>query len=406
MHYIIIGNSAAGINAAETLRELDKNGRITVVSSENAPPYSRCLLSYYLAGELDKKRLFIRDKDWYRNLDISPLQGHRVTSLLAKKNRIVLDDNYTLSYDKLLIASGSSPLFIPIKGRETPGVFGFRTLEDADNIIRFINKNRVRSVAVIGAGFIGLKTACGFQKRKLKVTIVEKLGRLMPRMIDQKASGIFEKEFQAKGIDIILKQGVKEIIIEKNRAAGIRLENNKIIPAQVIIMSVGVKPNIDFLAGTNIKTDKGIIVNEHLQTNIENIFAAGDVAETIDFITGERALNALWPCACAQGKIAAYNMAQKTAPAQKRAYQGSMAMNSVEFFGLPVISFGITNPLPGNGCKTSVKYDLQKKLYRKIVLTENRLVGLISVGNIEKSGVFLSMLKRRDCLKDYEQIDI
>lgn len=397
MNYIIIGNSAAGINAAETLRELDKDGRITVVSGENTRPYSRCLLSYYLAGEIPASRLFIRGINWYRGLNITAMPGCRAVSLQPKQKQVVLDNGKKLAYGKLLIATGSSPLFIPVKGGVTPGVFGFRTIEDADKIIRFIKSNHVRDVVVIGAGFIGLKTAYGFWKRRLKVTIVEKFDRLMPRMIDKKASGIFEKEFRAKGINIILGQGVSEILSKGNCVEGVKLENSRTIPAQLVIMSVGVKPNIDFLSHSGIKTNKGIVVNEYLQTTNENVFAAGDAAETVDFITGERAINALWPCASEQGKIAAFNMA-----GLKRAYQGSLTMNSVEFFGLPAISFGITNPPPASGYSVSVDYNRRKKLYRKIILTEKRLVGLISVGRIEKSGVFLSLLKRRDCLSDYE----
>lgn len=403
MHYVIIGNSASGINAAEAIRNQDKTGQTTIISDEATVPYSRCLLSYYLAGELPKQRLFIRDKNWYQSLNITPLLGRRVISLRPKKNLVVLDNRKQLHYDKLLIATGSSPLMLPIKGANAQGIFGLRTIADANNIIRFMSKKSVDpdirrggSAIVLGGGFIGLKTAYGLWKQKLKVTVIEKLNHLMPRMIDQKASAIFQKEFKSKGINIISGIGAQEIITRDGVVTGVRLANGQRILCQILIMSVGVKPNIGFLTKSGIKTDQGIIVNEYLQTNIKDIFAAGDVAETIDFISGERTINALWSCASAQGKIAGYNMTCQKLD-KKRRYTGSMAMNAVEFFRLPVISFGVVNP-EGNGYKTIVKYNHQTKTYQKLILQENRLVGLILVGKIEKAGVFLSLLKRKDDL--------
>ncbi|MEK7450189.1 MAG: FAD-dependent oxidoreductase, partial [Planctomycetota bacterium] len=357
-----------------------------------------------------------------------------------------------------------------------------------------------------GAGFIGLKIACALQKRGLKVTVVEKLDRLMPRMLDKKASSIFEIAFKKKGIHLIFRQGVREIVTslvmdplgpgchcepvrakqsisfeiasspdfrrcprndtrekkqdfnriltpKKQMIQSVKLENGRTVPSQMVIMSVGVKPNIDFLKNSGIKTNQGIIVNEYLQTNIKNIFAAGDVAETIDFLSGKHTINALWPCASAQGKIAGYNMTitnnyhsvrqrrntestdsldsrwslspnvtsgggndrrnDVTKKKLMRRYVGSLAMNSVEFFGWPVISFGEVNPT-GKNYKIITKSKLTplsltgmlrsgqaENFYRKLILKENRLVGLILVGQIEQAGIYLSILKRHDEIIDF-----
>ncbi|MFC1524931.1 NAD(P)/FAD-dependent oxidoreductase [Planctomycetota bacterium] len=413
MRYIIVGNSTAGINCAETIKSIDRQGEITILTHEKYHLYSRCLLTHYLADTLSYDRLFIKDKQWYNKLSIKPLFGKTVTKLNATKKQICLDSGETIGFDKLLIASGGHPICLNLPCADANGIFTLRTLEDAKRIKRFCQQYRVKSAAILGAGFVGLKTAVALTKQNIKTTIIEKLNCLMPRMMDDTGSAILQKHFVDNKINVKLATEANSFTLNKKGLVnGINLRNGKNIPTQMVIISVGVRPNIEFIKGSGIKTKHGIITDDYLQTNIKDIFAAGDVAETTDLITGQKTINALWSAASTQGRIAGVNMTGQT-----KRYPGSLPMNSVELFGLPIISFGYVCPIIRNDPKKTLQTRLRREgkdyqvikrkntrpqTYQKLVFKNNRLVGAIFIGQeqIKHAGVFLALLKSKEIIAE------
>lgn len=400
MRYIIVGNSTAGINCAEIIRSIDSQGEITILTHEKYYPYSRCLLTHYLAGTLSYDRLFIKDKQWYKKLSIKSLFGKTVTKLNATKKQIRLDSGETIKFDKLLIASGGHPICLNLPCADADGIFTLRTLEDAKRIKGFCQQHHVKSTVILGAGFIGLKAAVALAKQNIKTTIIEKLNCLMPRMMDDTGSAILQKHFADNKINVKLGTEANSFTLNKKGLVnGINLRNGKNIPTQMVIVSVGVRPNIEFIKDSGIKTKHGIIANDYLQTNIKDIFAAGDVAETTDLITGQKTINALWSAASTQGRIAGVNMASPSGKVKR--YQGSLPMNSIEFFDLPVISFGYVTP-EGKGYQIIERKNTNPKTYQKLVFKNNRLVGAIFIGQeqIKQAGVFLALLKSKEIIAE------
>ncbi len=394
MKYLIIGNSAAGISGAEAIRKEDKDGEIIMVSKENYSPYSRCLLSYYLAGDINEKRLLFRPEDFYEKNKIKAVLGKKVRKIEPKKNRVFLDDGEELTYDRLLIAAGASPKLLKIKGEDKKGVFGLRTVEDVRNILKMV-EGGAKVVAVLGGGLIGLKAAYGLRKRGLRVKVIIKSNRVLSQMLDEAAAAILRKRIEENGIEVMTGLAAEEVLAKDGVVKGLKLDNGEDVDCRLVIIGKGVAPNMDLVEGTELKTHWGILVDENQETNISHIYAAGDIAETVDIVSGEMTINALWPCAMEQGKIAGHNMALPESGEQaeeKCKYDGSIGMNSVEFFDLPVISMGIARPR-GEGYEEIVRNLPERNLYRKIVLKDGLIVGAILVGRINNAGVILALIK-------------
>ncbi len=387
MQYIIIGNSAAGISACEAIRAVDKTSQITIISDEDYPAYSRCLLSYYLAGTISEGELLFKDVDFYKKNNIKPILGKSVVKVLPKEKSITLNDKTKIKYDKLLIATGSRANLTESTGIEKEGVFAFRTVSDAKNILNRL-KN-VKTTCILGGGLIGLKVAYGLHAHNIKIKVIVKSPQLLSQMIDKDAASLFQNRIQKHGIDILTGVEATEVLGKKEVEA-VSLDDGKKIDCQLIIIGKGVSPNVDLASDCGIVIDKGIVVNQYQQTNIEDIFAAGDVAQARDLVTGESTINALWPHAVEQGRIAGLNMS-----GQKTIYDGSMAMNSVEFFDLPVISMGITRYKSPSIFEELIRYEPQKELYKKIVIKDNIVVGTILVNCINNAGVYRALIKKK-----------
>jgi len=385
-NYLIIGNSAAGVSAVEAIRERDSKGSIGIVSVEDYPIYSRCLLAYYLSGEIGENRLLFRPPDFYQRMRAEPILGHRVVQVVPLENRVLLNDGRWLGYDKLLLATGASPKWLPLKGGQKEGVLVLRTVADVKRIISFSKDSH--EAVVIGGGLIGLKAAYGLSQRGLKVHVIELLNWLLPGIIDPEASRILERKFEEHGIEVRTGLSVGEIKGRGDRVEGVRLSDGSTIPCQLVIMAAGVSPNVELVQNSRIKLGRGILTDELMRTSVENIFAAGDVAETVDRLRGERAINALWPNAVSQGRVAGQNMAGGEAK-----YGGSLSMNSTSFYDLDIISFGVVNP-PDGKYDSLVEY--RPPNYRKVVLEEGRIVGLVALGKVSHVGVMLSLSLRGD----------
>jgi len=386
--FIIIGNSAAGISCVEAIRTKDKASKIIVISDEDYLAYCRCLISYYLAGEVKEDKILLRQKDFYRENNIELFLNKRVIQIQPKKNRIILEDKTFLNYDALLIATGASPKFPDIAGIKKRGVFGFRTLKDVKEIEDLLPVTK--TACVLGGGLIGLKAAYALHKRKIETKIIVKSKQVLSQMLDEPAAKIVQDKLSENGLEVIFGQDASEVIGNGDLKA-IKLESGKVIGCSLVIVGKGIKPNIDLVKDSEIKINEGIIVNDFLRTTVPNIYAAGDCAESFDLTLGAHTVNALWPIAVEQGKIAGLNMAGENIK-----YDGSLGMNSLEFFGLPVVSLGIYKVKAQEAGYEELKtIDEKLKLYKKIILKNNFVVGAVLVGNIKNAGIFLRLIKER-----------
>jgi NADPH-dependent 2,4-dienoyl-CoA reductase/sulfur reductase-like enzyme len=386
MHYVIVGGSAAGINAIEAIRSVDKEGRITLISDEEFSLYSRCLITYFIAGTIAEDKLKYRSSDFYEKEKVNALLGVRATKLVPEEGKLILDNGKEISYDKLLIATGASPKMLEVPGSDKEGILGLRTYRDAQLINGRLDK--VNRVSVLGGGLIGLRAAYSLHARNKEVKVIVKSNQVLSQMLDSGAANFVRRKIEQKGIQVMTGLAAVEFLGGKE-VTGLVLDDGRRLECELVVVGKGVRPNLKLVKDTEIKTDYGIIVDDHLQTNLPNIYAAGDVAQAKDLITGQSTINALWPCAVAQGRVAGLNMSGK-----KLKYDGSLAMNSVEFFGLPVISMGITRPKEKE-YEQLVKEDEKNFVYKKVVLRENKLQGMILVNRIEQAGVMGILMRKK-----------
>lgn len=385
--FLIIGNSAAGVAAVEGIRRQDKESKITIVSDEDYLAYCRCLISYYLAGDIKEDKVIYRPQEFYKDNNVDLLLNKKVARVDPKKNRVILEDKSQFGYDSLLIATGASPRFPEIKGIKKNGVFGFRTIKDAKDIEGLLPV--VKTVCVLGGGLIGLKCAYALKKRNVDVKVIIKSNQILSQMLDEQAARLLQQRLEASGIDLVLGQDAIEVIGEGDIKA-VKLESGKVLGCSLLVVGKGVLPNTDIAKDTEIKINDGIVSNDLLQTNIPNIYVAGDVCESLDVTLGKTAVNALWPVAVEQGKIAGANMAGGNI-----AYEGSLGMNSIEFFGLPVVSLGVYKLKDAQDFEEIVKSDAKLNIYKKLILKNNCLIGAILVGDIKNSGILLRLIREK-----------
>jgi nitrite reductase (NADH) large subunit len=389
--YVIIGASAAGSSAAETLRRHAPKAQITVVSDEKIT-YSKPLLSYYLAGHLGEEQLFFKAPDFYERYGIQRIHA-RAVGLRPEKSIVELSDGQKLQYDKLLLATGAAPRFPKVEGIRREGVFGLRKLEDAQGILARLPSTK-RAV-VLGGGLVGLKAAAALKERGLSVTVLVDSPHVLSQMIDESSARIFEKIFEQNGVTIYTK--AKPVaVLGTQRIEGVQLASGEVVECDVVVVGKGVDTRLELLEGTPIRKDYGVLVDDYLRTSVENIYAAGDVAQARDVLRGEPWINALWPCAVEQGRVAALNMLGRA-----MSYRASMRMNSVQFFGVPVISAGLAVLTPGPLGGRPGEHDetLESRpapgIYRKIFLKDETIVGFVLVGDVQAAGVLRILMERR-----------
>ncbi len=394
--YLIIGNSAAGIAAVEAIRRRDTAGLITVVSDEDYPAYCRCLISYYLAGDVKEDKIFYRAASFYKENNVELILNKKVTRVDPKKNRVICEDKSQLSYDALLIATGSHPRIPEIKGIKKKGVFGFRTIKDAKDIEGLLFCTD--AICVLGGGLVGLKAAYALKKRKVAVKVIVKSDQILSQMLDFPAAGLVQRRLEENGIEVIAGQDITEVIGEGEIRA-VKLDSGKALECSMVIIGKGVRANMDLVKDTEVKVNRGIIANSDLKTNIPNIFSAGDVSETFDLALGEFSVNTLWTAAVGQGKIAGANMSGENIN-----YAGSIAANATEFFGLPVVSLGVHKIKEGSsGYEQLVVKDEKSGFYKKVILKDNFVSGAILVGDIKNSGVLLRLIKERIDVSSFKE---
>lgn len=383
--HLIIGNCIAGTSAANMLRHYAPQDEITMVSDEVVPAYSRCLITYFLAGDVSREHLLSHSKKWYSDRNISLQLKTKIVKVDSKKKKVATDNKKSFSFDKLLIATGARPIFFPTISYDPKGIIGMRTYEDAKTLLKWSSPGK--KALVVGAGFVGLKTAYALIKRGVKVRVVELLPTVLGRMADQEASRrVVEKFSSHELVEITLNASVLRADRDGNKYRA-HLSNGEELVVDFIVMSVGVRPNIEMLMNTDVETDRAIIVDDNQRTTNPDIFAAGDVCLSKEFITGEMINNAIWPVAAAQGRIAAMNML-----GIRTQYGGNVLQNSVDFFGLWITALG---DVQASGKGVEYKIFSTEKVYQKLIFRNEHLVGFMATGNVEFSGVLQALIKEK-----------
>ena len=391
--YLIIGNSAGGIGAAEAMREADEQGSIMMVSDEPYPAYSRPLISEHLAERCSLERMQYRPADFYERNLISTILGQKAVSLNLTERTLTLDSGSTIFWQKLLLATGGLPLVPPIKGAERKGIFTFTTLDDAKAIDRYLDETD--RVVVIGGGLIGVSVTEALVKRGARVTIVEMKDRVLNTILDEEVSALEDSVLRQAGVDIITGHVVSEINGRGKEVHGVTLDNGTRIPCRMVIIAIGVRPRTDLVNGTGIKVNRGIVVDREMTTSHPDVYACGDVAEAFDIPNGECRLTPIWPNAYIGGRIAGFNMAGRSTE-----YPGGMAMNSLKYFGLNVVSAGMVMP-PDESYE--VLTSSKDGAYRKVILKDGVVVGLIFAGDIEKAGIIRSLIRNQINVDEFKQ---
>ena len=391
MRYLVVGSGPAGISAAEEIRKADPDGTITMITAEAHPAFSPVMLTYWVSGRYPSERLFFRDMDsWAGEHRVELRCGERAAAADVQRKAVTLSCGETLHYDRLLVATGATPIIPPIPGMTVKGVYPFRTPADAEGIL---TSRQVEDLAIMGGGFIGIKLACHLQERGIRVAVFEKEPRLASRIFDQRASDIVREHLRGHGLTVETGTGIAEVLAHDGWVSGVRLEDGRQFPAQILVAAVGVRPNTAFLDAALGTLRGGIPVNEAMETTLPHVYAAGDAASTLDSLIGAPFSNAVWPAATRQGAVAGANMA-----GVHRTYVHNFSLNAMDLYGLQVASAG--HPYEQEGQEIRVFQEEGAEGYRKAVLKAGVLIGFILIGDVSRAGFLISRMKRRDCIAD------
>ena len=390
--YVIIGAGPAGVIAAETLRQCDPAGRITIVGDEPEPPYSRMAIPYLLADNVGEAGTHLRHGAGHYEGQGIQLRRDRVAGLSPEAKTVALEGGGSLPYDRLLIAAGSTAARPPIPGIDLPGVETCWTLEDARRIAARMAPGQ--RVVLMGAGFIGCIVLQALAERDLEVTVVEMAARMLPRMMDEVGGEMIARWCESRGVTV--RTGAQVTGIEAV-GEGFRLElaGAAALEADMVICATGVTPNIGFLEGSGIATEAGVLVDHHLETNQAGIYAAGDVAQGPDFSTGEQAIHAIQPTASEHGRIAALNMAGTATR-----YRGSLSMNVLNTLGLVSSSFGLWMGVDGGDRAEATDRDGFR--YLRLEFDGELLVGALALGLTQHVGVLRGLIMSRTRLGSWK----
>lgn len=391
--YLIIGNSAGSIGAAEAIRQVDKEGALAIISEEPYPAYSRPLISKYLAGERTMEEILFRPLDFYDQNNILFLPGKKVTHVELDQRAARLEDSEQIAWEKLLLAVGGKPIFPKMKGSDKRGVFTFTNLDDAKAVDRFLPNTR--KAVVIGGGLIGISVTEALVKRGLDVIVVEMKERILNTILDQKASLMAEEILKQAGVKIVTGHTVVEVN-GRESVEGATLDNGDTMPCDLLLVAIGVLPRSELALDAKLEINRGMVVDHHMATNHPNVYACGDVAEAYDFAYGENRLSPIWPNAYIGGRTAGYNMAG--IPTK---YPGGTAMNSLNYFGIDITSAGIPTAPNNDGYEVISRQG--SNTYQKVILKDNLIVGMIFVENIEKSGVIFGLMRDKVNVESFKQ---
>jgi nitrite reductase (NADH) large subunit len=367
MNYVIIGNGVAGTTAAEEIRKNDNNGKIVIISDEEAPFYSRIRLIDYIAGKISKDDLKIKNDKWYNENAIELILNDPVVEIDNDSKVVITRSNKTLDYDRLLLATGSNAFVPPIPGADLPGVFTLRRLSDADKILEY-QKKRVKNIVIIGGGVLGLEVGNALNSDTANtITIIEAFPRLLPRQMDISGAELLKEQLESMGFIFHIGRRTSEIF-GNSSVKGIRLDDDTEVPADMIVISAGIRPALDLANQLGLKVDKGIVVDDNLATSEHDIYAAGDG------IIHNNRLYGIWSASEEQGRIAAKNMM-----GNDDRYNGTILSNVLKVVGIDLVSIG---DIDAEGKYGSIVFsDPEKYIYKKLVMNQNIIIGAIFYGD-------------------------
>ena len=361
--YVIIGNGVAGTTAAENIRKNDKEGHVVIFTEEDLPFYNRIRLNEYIAGDIPEQDLIAKKETWYLEKDIELKTGTRITGAESSEKVVVTKDKKRVPYDRLLIATGSHSFIPPISGADRKGVFAIRSVQDARDISGWVQN--IEYVVLIGGGLLGLETGNALRKLGKRVMVVEFFPRLLPRQLDLDGANRLQGIMEGMGFSFRLGAKTEEIT-GGDQVRGVRLEGGEELSAEMVVISAGVRPNLEMAESLGVDQDKGIVVNEKLKTNRPDVYAAGDVAAFKGMPYG------IWPAAMEQGEIAGVNMA-----GGDKVYGGTTLSTTLKVVGIDLASAGEIDA--ENKFESKVFTD--EKVYKKLVIEDNKIIGCIMLGD-------------------------
>jgi len=382
--YLIIGNGVAGARAAVRIRETDPKGDIHIFTEEAYPFYYRVRFPELVAGEVSIQDITIHTKEWYQSKGVSLHLEEPIIEVHPDKRSVLSKKGEIYSYDLLLIATGGNAFVPPIKGTEKRGVFTLRTMRDAIEMKEF--SKEISQAILIGGGLVGLESGGALLRRGVKVAVIEHNPRILPRQMDIEGAQILQTKMEAMGFSFFLTADSDEIF-GKEKVDGLRLKDGRIVEGQMVIVSAGVRPNLQLAKAMGLEIKNGILVNDQLETKTEGIFAAGDVAEHRGRIYG------IWPAAQRQGEIAGVNMTGGNI-----IYEGTVVSNTLKVVGVDLTSSGEIDAEGNLECV--MRSDREKYIYRKVTFKEDKIVGCILLGNVKGSSEILNAIEKQVNIKD------
>lgn len=378
--YLIIGNSAGAIGGVTGIRREDTDGSITIISAEKHHTYSRPLISYWLEGKVSQEKMIYRDEDFYEKNACEVILGTKAERIDVQKKQVYLAGGGSVTYEKLLVATGSVPFVPPIKGRETAkNTFTFTTMDDAAGVGEILDKNS--KVVILGAGLIGLKAAEAVVGQCAGVTVVDPADRVLPSVLDTESAEIIEAHLTSQGMVLKLETSITEI-----GDMEVTLSDGELLPYDILILAVGTRPEMSLVEQAGGKVERGIVTDDHQQTSLKDIYAAGDCTQSYD-ITSQTAKNmAILPNAYLQGEVAGQNMAGGSA-----VYEKAFPVNSMGLLGLYMLTAGSRI-----GESITVKTD---ESYKKFYTKDGVLKGYIIIGNCDRGGIYTDMIREQTPLE-------
>ena len=376
MKYVIIGNSAAAVGCIEGIRSVDKEGSITVISDEKHHTYSRPLISYLLLGKTTEQKMKYRDSGFYKKNGVNAMLGEKALKIDPKAKTVTTDKGNVIEYDKLLCATGSSPMIPPMAGLETvKKQFTFMTLDSAKALKKAVDKRS--KVLIVGAGLIGLKCAEGISESVGSITVVDLAPRILSSILDEKGAHLVQSHLEKHGLKFYLGDCVSQF--EENTAT---LKSGAKLDFDTLVLAVGVRPNVSLVSEAGGKVERGIIIDKKMKTTLDDVYAAGDCTVSHDISSGTDRILALLPNAYMQGETAGINMA-----GGKHSFDKALPLNAIGFFGLHMVTAGsyIGEPV--------VKE--KDGSYKALFCDKDRLKGFIMIGDIDKAGIYTSLIREK-----------
>jgi nitrite reductase (NADH) large subunit len=387
MRHVIVGTGIAGTLAAETIRKLDPKCSITLLGREPFYPYCRPMTTMFLEGKIAPEEMVIREASDFHSRDIQLLLGEAVQEIDSAERQVKTEQGRVIPFDRLLIAAGADPVGIEADGSDLGNIFCMRRWKDAEAISGVLPD--VRSALVVGGGLVGLKAAQALIHRGIRVVMAEKLMYPLPLVVDPKSGAVISRRLEDMGI--ALKMGTTVSAFGGNGTVKEAVfDDGSKIACDLVVIAVGARPAVSFLVKETMTVDEGIHVNAYLETDVEGIYAAGDVAQAMDVVLHRKKVNAIWPVAVEQGIVAGMNMAGRGLR-----YRGSMGRNVLRIGDLDVLTGGLVNPPPDADYEVLEDEDPRRKTYRKLVFQGDILKGLAMLNRIEKGGILLSMIQNQ-----------